>query len=119
MGKPFKLDVPEGLVFRGDSELLAQVTQELTTCPGSCFTQNVLAWYNSLYSELSSFEDCRYQVEINQELCDCDLGDSTEDAVAALMAIVDGKPRRIAQVLIRVACREALRQVVSNTSQSV
>lgn len=119
MSKPLKLDVPEGLVFRGDSELLAQITSELTTCPESCFSQNVLAWYNSLYSELSSFEDCRYQVRINEELCECDLGDTTEDAVDALTAIVAGKPRRLAQVIIRVACRQALRKVVQSTSQTI
>jgi hypothetical protein len=119
MTKPLRLEVPEGLVFRGDSELLAQITHELTNCPDSCFSQNILAWYNSLYSELSDFTDCRHQVEINQDLCECELGDTTEDAIDALVAIVEGKPRRVARVLIKVACREALRQVVQNTSQSI
>lgn len=70
MPKNFGNGCSSDLTFYGKSELLAQLAQELECNPDSCLTRNVNAWYNSLYSELSDFSDCRYQVEINQELCE-------------------------------------------------
>lgn len=107
------------VVYYGDSDLLGQIASELALNPQSCFAQNVLAWYNSLYSEVPPLDSCDYQVRINQDLCECDPGDTVEDAVSALLAIVEGRTRRAATLIIRIACREALRGVTEGTSSEV
>lgn len=59
----------DGFVYYGESDFLAQIAYELANCPDSCFTVNVEAWYNALYSALSTDGSCSYQVRINEELC--------------------------------------------------
>lgn len=112
-------ELQKEVVYYGSSDLIGQIASELATNPEGCFAKNVCAWYDALYSAESEGERCSYQVEINQELCECDPGDTIEDAVDLLGAIVEGKTRRAASLTIRIACREALRNVTRNTSQGV
>lgn len=101
----------KGLVYYGKSDILAQITQEVSCNPDSCFSRNLLAWYNSSYDELSDFDDCRYQVEVNVALCEQDPPSTLEEIIDILVGFVSGNNRRIANAAIRIICREALRRV--------
>lgn len=118
----FELKPQDYPTYYGKSDILAQIADELRNRPNSCFARNVIAWYNAEYSALSDLEGCEYQVEINQELCEEDEGlvpDNIEDIVDLIGAFTQGKSRKVAQVAIRIACREARRRNIERTSQGV
>ena len=123
MSGQFELEPQETVNYWGKSDLLAQIADELRNCPDSCFAQNVIAWYNAEYSALSSITDCSYQVRINEELCpecpDAEPPSTIEDVVDILVGFTQGRPRRVGRALLRIACREALRQQTTNTAPNV
>jgi len=84
MSRYFRTPEDARLVYYGNSDLLGQIALELANRPNSCLSKNLVSWYNSLYNELSEFSDCRYQIEINEELCP-DLSDSTIEEVFDLL----------------------------------
>lgn len=43
-------------------DFIAQILYELYNHPDSCFSKDVGAWYNSLYSELSYDGSCKYRL---------------------------------------------------------
>lgn len=119
MARIFELDNQDGLVYYGSSDLLAQIADTLQRCPDSCFAKNTLAYYNSLYSELSDPIDCSYQVEINQELCPKAVIESFDEGLGLLLDFVEGLPRRTANRVLRTLLNEAIRQVTLDSSQEV
>lgn len=113
--------VPEDYpTYYGNSDILAQIADELRNNPSSCFAENVRAWYNAEYSALSGVQECEYQIRINQELCE-ESGnpnvETIEDIVDAIGSFSQGKSRRVVRAAIRIACREARRRNIERTSQ--
>lgn len=111
LGNSFKQEDDGRYRFYGDSELLAQIVYELQVNPESCLSKNIQAWYTSLYSEEQDFTDCRYQIEINEELCEENPPDSLEAVIELILSFVEGNSVRVARAAIRIVCREALRQI--------
>lgn len=114
-----ELECTGNIVYYGNSDLLGQIADELNRHPDSCFSKNVKAWYDAEYSASEENLSCSYQVEINQDLCQGEPGDTLEDGIDALLAIVRGQPRRLARASVRIICREANRRIIENTSQRV
>ena len=111
MTKFADLDTCEQLFYYGNSDLLAQLVQELQCHPDSCFSKDVFSWYNELYSSSEEFSDCRFRV-------DPSVPDSLEDAIEILLALVAGQNRRIALVAIRIICRETQRRLTLDLSET-
>lgn len=121
MPVPYSLNPREDIQYYGKSDLLAQIADELRNCPDSCFSLNVIAWYNAEYSALSGVEGCSYQVAIDEEKCP-DSEDSTpetiEDVIDIVTGFLEGKPRRVARALIGIICRQLRRNNVVRTAPS-
>lgn len=121
-GKQFELKPQDYPTYYGASDILCQITDELRNRPDSCFSQNLIAWYNAEYSALSDLEGCEYQVAINQNLCE-DSEDGTpetvEDVIDVVFGFLEGKPRRVARAIIGIVCREIRRRNTIRTAPDV
>jgi hypothetical protein len=116
MAKNLELNDCKGLVYYGNSDLLAQIAEEITCNPTSCLSKNLLAWYDMAYANQFEFNDCKYQVEINQELCETKPPATLTDVIELISAFMSNKPRRIARAALRIICREALRRITETTA---
>jgi len=113
---------PNDIRYHSDSDLLAQVADELQNRPESCFANNLNAWYDSAYAQQEENATCDYQVAINEELCpdgETEPPSTVEDIIDLIGAFAQGKTRRVVRVAIRIACREALKNNAIRTSQDV
>lgn len=117
----FKPGRSNDIEYYGNSDLIAQIADELQNRPDSCFAENCLAWYNSLYSELSESVDCKYQEQIDGSQCeDSDNEPETlTDVIDVLTGFVQGNGIRVARATLRIICREAQRQVIETRSSDV
>lgn len=112
MARKFTFDEPQ-ILYYGHADLLAQIGHELASRPDSCFSKNVLAWYNATYvAESLDFSDCSYQVEQQAP-------STLEDVIDVISSFVQGKNRRLARAAIRIICRESQRLLTENTAQDV
>lgn len=111
MTKNYNIPGDRQIEYYGNSDLLAQIANELQVAPESCFSKNVLSWYNETYVSSNEFEDCRHQIEIRADLCEQEPPSTIEELVNIIVGFVSGNNRRIANAVIRIVCREALRQV--------
>jgi hypothetical protein len=122
----FQLQVPkEDLVFYGKSDLIAQITDELRNNPESCFSLNVISWYNSAYAQPSDFSSCIYQVDVDKQKCIDLYADSLESNptigssldfivdTASALGRVDGRR------LINNFCRLARRTLIERLAPRV
>lgn len=102
-----------------NSDLLRLIEDELRRYPNSCFSKNVMAWYNALYRALSYSGDCTYQVQINQSLCDPQFPTSASDIIADIVFLGSLENRRDALRMNRYIFREANRIITENTARNV
>lgn len=112
MARNFSFDEPQ-ILYYGHADLLAQIGHELASRPDSCFSKNVLSWYNALYSaQNTNFDDCRYQTDVEPP-------SSLEDVIEVIELFNAGKSRQIALVAIRLICRESQRRLTTQLSEEV
>lgn len=112
MAQKFSFDEPQ-ILYYGHADLLAQIGHELATRPDSCFSKNVISWYNALYSASNTnFDDCRYQTDVEPP-------STLEDVIDAIELFNTGKSRQIALVAIRLICREAQRRLIIQLSEEI
>lgn len=112
MARNYTFDEKE-IVYYGHADLLAQIGHELAANPDSCFSKNVLAWYNATYVAQSvEFTDCSYQVEQESP-------STLTDVIDIISAFVQGKGRRLARASIKIICRESQRLLTESTAPSV
>lgn len=122
----FQLRVPkEDLEFYGQSDLLAQIADELRNNPESCFSLNVLSWYNSAYAQSTDFSSCIYQVDVDKQKCIDLYADSltVEPTIgSSLDFIVDTASavgRRDGRRLINNFCRLARRSLIERLAPRI
>jgi len=105
LGFPLERSITSSL----GSDLLRLIEDELRRYPNSCFSKNVVAWYNALHRALSYSGDCSYQVQINQSLCDQQFPTSANDVIADIVflgSLVDRREAlRMNQYIFRTARR--------------
>lgn len=121
-GKSFELTPQDYPSYYGNSDILAQIADELRNRPDSCFAKNVRAWYNAEYSALADLEGCEYQVEINQELCEVEenpTAETLEDVIDIFVGFIENNPRRVARASIGIICREVRRRNIERTAPQV
>jgi hypothetical protein len=108
----FSFDEPQ-ILYYGHADLLAQIGHELASSPDSCFSKNVISWYNALYSAGdTNFVDCSYQIEQQSP-------SSLEDVIDVISSFVQGKNRRLARASIRIICRESQRLLTESNAPSI
>lgn len=108
----FEIDEQQGVVYYGNSDFLAQIADHIQRYPDSCLTINILAFYNSLYSELSDPTSCEYQVQINEELCPDPEFDNEGIIIDTLLDFLEGLPRRAARRAINRITRKVRRELI-------
>jgi hypothetical protein len=122
MSKFYNLEPPDpNLEFWGNSDLLAQIADELRNHPDTCFSRNVIAWYTSAYAPLiDELTDCSYQIDINQSLCPVPQPPSSlEDVIKILLDYSQGKNRRIALSALRIIFRETTRLITEQKAGQI
>lgn len=119
MAKNLELNDCKGLVYYGNSDLLAQIAEEITCNPSSCLSKNILAWYDMAYASQLDINNCSYQVEINQNLCEIQPPSTLTNVIDLISAFLSNKPRRVARAALRIICREALRKITERTAPSI
>lgn len=119
MAKIYKIPNDGQYQSFGHSDFLNQVAWQVAHRPDSCLTKNLLSWYSSLYSELSTIDSCAYQVEINQELCEAQAPTDIESMVEIFQGFLSGRSDRVARALIGIVCRQVRREQRLANSPSV
>lgn len=115
----YQLDKPLGLIYYGNSDFLAQICDHVTRYPDSCLAKNLIAFYNSLYSELFNQIDCSYQVQINQNLCPRSASSSEAEIINSINMLIAGIERQQAEQLIDRIYYAANRKNIETKSQTV
>lgn len=115
----YQLDKPLGLIYYGNSDFLAQICDHVTRYPDSCLAKNLIAFYNSLYSELFNQVDCSYQVQINENLCQRSGSSSEAEILNSINMLTAGMERQQAEQLIDRIYFSVHRNITETKSETV